>query len=106
MARKDAIFRRQRDTLSPRAVRLGKPFREWIVGAAPNSAFEILPLSVEVSAEANDLPGAFDTGDPFDQIIVATARIFDLTLVACDSAIRNYPHVKKLVYRRHGDVIS
>ena len=102
IARKDALFRRDPSHPSPRAVRLGISFREWVRRAIPPGQIEVLPLSVEISAESNDLPGTFGNDDPFDQIIVATARVHDLTLVSCDTAIREYPHVRKWCYRRRG----
>ncbi len=102
IARKDALFRRNPKHPSPRAVRLGLSFREWTRRAIPPGQIEVLPLSVEISAESNDLPGTFDNDDPFDQIIVATARVRDLTVVSCDGAIREYPHVRKWCYRRRG----
>jgi PIN domain nuclease of toxin-antitoxin system len=81
---------------------LGIPFRKWVQRAIPSGEIEVLPLSVEICAESNDLPGSFGNDDPFDQIIVATARVHDLTLVSCDGAVRQYPHVKKWCYRRQG----
>ena len=77
-------------------------FREWARQAIPPGQIEVLPLSVEISAESNALPGSFNTDDPFDQIIVATARVHNLTVVSCDRAIREYPHVDKWCYRRRG----
>jgi len=102
IARKDALFRRNPTHPSPRALRLGAAFREWVKRAIPGGQIEVLPLSVEVSAESNDLPGPFGNDDPFDQIVDATARIHQLTLVSCDGAIRQYPHVRKWCYRRLG----
>jgi PIN domain nuclease of toxin-antitoxin system len=34
--------------------------------------------------------------DPADQIIVATARIYDCPLMTCDTKILAYPHLKLL----------
>ena len=39
------------------------------------------------------LPGAFHR-DPADQMIVATARLYDCPLVTLDRLIRAYPHVR------------
>jgi len=100
IARKDALFRRNPENPSPRAIRLGLSFREWVKRAIPPGQIEVMPLSADISAEANDLPGTFANDDPFDQIIVATGRIHDLTVVSCDTAIRKYPHVRKWCYRR------
>jgi PIN domain nuclease of toxin-antitoxin system len=34
--------------------------------------------------------------DPADQILVATARIYNLTLITADRKILAYPHVRSL----------
>ncbi len=96
------MFRRNPGHPSLRAIRLGVGFREWAQRAIPSGQIEVLPLSVEICAESNDLPGSFGNDDPFDQIIVATARIHDLTAVSCDRAIREDPHLRKWCYRRRG----
>jgi len=53
----------------------------------------LLPLSPKIIAESIKLPGSFHN-DPADQIIVATARVYDCALVTYDSKILNYKHVK------------
>ena len=90
IARKDALYRRQPTHPSPRAIRLEVTFREWARRAIPAGQIEVLPLSVEISAESNSLPGSFGNDDPFDQIIVATARVHDLTafISTTESSIR------------------
>lgn len=102
IARKDALFRRNPGHPSPRAIRLGVSFREWVRLAIPPDQIVVLPLTVEISAESNDLPGSFSSEDPFDQIIVATARVHEMTVASCDGAIRSYTHVRKWCYRRQG----
>jgi len=52
-------------------------------------------LSVDVSLESTMLPGDFHR-DPADQMIVATARCLDLTLLTTDQKIIDYAYVKKL----------
>jgi PIN domain nuclease of toxin-antitoxin system len=42
---------------------------------------------------STQLPGAFHR-DPADQLIVATARVYDVPLVTLDGKIRDYPHVQ------------
>jgi PIN domain nuclease of toxin-antitoxin system len=56
---------------------------------------QLLPLSLEIAIESAGLPPPFHK-DPADQIIVATARIYDCPLVTCDMKIRTYPNVKLL----------
>ena len=79
------------------ALKFPVPFRKWIVTALSSPRYEIVPLTAEVSSEAFDLPGGFHK-DPFDMMIVATARIFDLQLVTSDEDIRDYPHVKRVYF--------
>ena len=55
----------------------------------------LLDLTLQIAVESTKLPGNFHK-DPADQIIVATARIYDVPLVTMDNKIRNYPHVKLL----------
>jgi PIN domain nuclease of toxin-antitoxin system len=43
--------------------------------------------------ESTQLPGGFHR-DPADQIIVATARIYDLPLLTADGRILGYPHIR------------
>jgi PIN domain nuclease of toxin-antitoxin system len=76
-------------------IKLSMPLREWIVGATSNPGLKICPLTPEVAVEANSLPGKFHN-DPADQMIVATARIFDLTIITCDQNILGYPYVRSL----------
>ena len=48
---------------------------------------ELLELTPEIASATNDLPEHFP-GDPFDRVIAATAKVLHLTLITCDSAIR------------------
>jgi PIN domain nuclease of toxin-antitoxin system len=79
------------------ALQFDRPFREWIAQALPADKFELVPLSPAIAAEAFDLPGDFHA-DPFDCLIVGTARNLDVTLVTSDEAIRDYPHVKRRTF--------
>lgn len=57
-----------------------------------------LPLDEDVALESAGLPGA-PPADPFDQIIIATARIHGLTLATRDGEILEYArsgHVRVL----------
>ena len=79
-------------------VSLGKlqmsvPIRDWIMKATRSPFIELVPLSIEVSLESTMLPGDFHR-DPADQMIVATARYLDLTLLTSDQKIIKYRHVK------------
>jgi PIN domain nuclease of toxin-antitoxin system len=55
--------------------------------------WKCLDITLDVMQEAYSLPGEFHQ-DPADRIIVATARIHNLTIITGDLKIVNYPHVK------------
>lgn len=81
-----------------KAVELGRltlpnTLNDWFHMAIAAPGVEILPLSPEIATESTQLPGHFHK-DPFDQMIVATARVYDVPLITADSAIAKYPHVK------------
>ena len=67
----------------------------WFEQALSYPGGQILALSPEIAIESTRLPGDFQR-DPADQIIVATARIYDCTLVTADEKIRSYEHVATL----------
>ncbi len=69
------------------------PVEHWIATALAYPGVRLLPISPRIAVESTQLPGPFRS-DPADQIIVATARVFDCTLMTADQKIRNYPHVK------------
>ncbi|MEW5941695.1 MAG: PIN domain-containing protein [Chloroflexota bacterium] len=52
-------------------------------------------MNPEIVIESTRLPGEFHR-DPADQIIVATARKYDCSLVTSDEKILNYKHVKAI----------
>jgi len=76
-------------------LRLSIPCRDWIVKSSSSPGIEILPITPEIAYEANYLPEEFHR-DPADCIIVATARLHDITLITKDHRILAYPHVKTL----------
>ena len=76
-------------------LRLGCPVSDWLSKATNPKGISLMPLGVDVSVEANQLPGNFHK-DPADQIITATARIHGLTLITVDEKLLKYPHVHTL----------
>lgn len=82
----------------PAALDLGLPFRKWFEQAWDIDDYVLWPLTPEICAESNELPGKFHN-DPIDQILVATARIHDLTLVTPDRRIKAYSLVKQLYFK-------
>jgi PIN domain nuclease of toxin-antitoxin system len=71
------------------------PWPLWLRNAAEVPALEVLPLTVGVAIESENLGGAFPT-DPADRLIAATARIHGLTLITADAAIRKSGAVRTL----------
>ena len=69
------------------------PVSDWIQQALSYPGVRLLELSPRVSVESTQLPGTFHR-DPADQIIVATARVFDAPLITLDAKILAYPHVR------------
>lgn len=81
-------------------VSLGKlslaiPVREWLAQATRRPFIEIIPLDINIALESTILPGSFHK-DPADQIIVASARVNNLTLITTDQKIKEYPNVKTI----------
>ncbi len=66
---------------------------DWLPQALSYPGVRLLDLSPRVCVESTQLPGTFHR-DPADQIIVATARVFDVILVTVDAKILAYPHVR------------
>lgn len=73
-------------------LQLARPVELWLAQALQPPA-QLLPLSPEVAVGSTRLPGTFHR-DPADQLIVATARLYDCPLVTLDRLIRAYPHVR------------
>jgi PIN domain nuclease of toxin-antitoxin system len=94
LSRKVSIASQRPD--SPRAIHLGIPLREWLT-LALTPEIEILPLSPEICVDSNSLT-SYPNVDPVDCLIVATARILDLTVVTSDREMIQYPGVKALGY--------
>ncbi len=71
------------------------PLEEWFEQALSYPGVQILPLTPEIAIESTRLPGEFHR-DPADQIIVATARVYDCPLITSDERILGYPYVKTI----------
>ena len=68
---------------------------DWLNRALSHPSVSLLPLTPNIAVESTQLPGSFHS-DPADQIIAATARIYNFPIVTYDAKILNYPHVKLL----------
>ena len=71
------------------------PWPLWLRTAASAPYVEVLPLTVDVAIESEQLGDAFPA-DPADRLIAATARVHDLTLVTSDQPIRKSRAVRTL----------
>lgn len=69
------------------------PVLDWLTQALEQPGIQLLDLTIPIIVESTQLPGDFHR-DPADQIIVATARIYDIPLLTSDDRITSYPHVR------------
>ena len=74
-------------------ITLGMPCLDWIKKSLDLTHAKIVPLTPDISVESINLPGKFHE-DPADRMIVATARVEDLTIVTRDKNILNYSRNK------------
>jgi PIN domain nuclease of toxin-antitoxin system len=68
---------------------------EWFEQALSYPGVQLLALTPEIAIESTQLPGEFHR-DPADQIIVATARVYECPIATSDDKILNYPHVRTI----------
>ena len=66
---------------------------EWISEALRMPKLRLVPLTPAIAYRSTILPRPFH-GDPADQIIVATSREENTTIISKDRLIRDYPHVR------------
>lgn len=76
-------------------LRLKTPIEHWLARATEPGFVSVLPLTPDIAFRSNQLQPAFSS-DPADEIIVATAREHDLTLISADDRIRAYRGVRTL----------
>ncbi len=62
---------------------------DWFKQALSAPGISVVPITSEIAIESTSLPGDFH-GDPADQLIVASGRIHDATLVTFDEKIIKY----------------
>jgi len=68
---------------------------DWMEQALIYPGLQLIEFSPRIAVESTQLPGEFHR-DPADQIIVATARIYNCPLLTLDNKILDYAHVKLL----------
>jgi PIN domain nuclease of toxin-antitoxin system len=64
----------------------------WFTAAVPPHV-HVLPLTADIIVESTRLP-EFPVNDPADQLIVATARVHQLTLLTTDTKLKGYRHAR------------
>ena len=69
--------------------------QKWLTAALDMPKLRIVPLTPQISLASTTLPGPFHD-DPADQIIIASARDEQATILTKDQRIRTYRHVKSL----------
>lgn len=74
-------------------ITLHQPVLTWIQTALKLSGVYLIRLTPEISVESTELPGSFH-GDPADRLIVATARVMNLSLITRDEKILEYGRSK------------
>ena len=67
---------------------------EWLETALAYPGVQLLNLTVPIVVQSTQLTGFHN--DPADQIIVATAKVYDCLLLTADGKILNYADVKTL----------
>ncbi|QLE57668.1 type II toxin-antitoxin system VapC family toxin [Nostoc sp. TCL26-01] len=67
---------------------------EWFTEALAYPGVQLLELTIPIIVESTKLKGFHK--DPFDQVIVATARIDGCPLLTADAKILGYPGVQTL----------
>ena len=77
-------------------LKLPYPVAEWLTHALSYPPIHLLDLTPQIVVDATQLPGAFHR-DPADQLIVATARIYNAPILTLDQKMIEYAHVKKAV---------
>jgi PIN domain nuclease of toxin-antitoxin system len=71
---------------------LKKELSAWL-NEAVAAHIHLLPLTPEIVAEAMRLPD-FPNRDRADELIVATTRVHQLTLLTADTKLKNYRHAR------------
>ena len=71
---------------------LDRHWKLWFRFFSGENKWEITPIDLPITEEAYSLPGDFHR-DPVDRILVATARLFEATIITADKRILDYPHV-------------
>ena len=67
-------------------------WKVWFRDRASTQGWNVMPLTLEIMEEAYSLPEPIHR-DPVDRVLIAVARLEQMTLVTTDRLILDYPHV-------------
>lgn len=73
-------------------IKLALPVQQWVENAVRLHHLTLLPLELGPAAAAGLLPWIHS--DPFDRLLIATARQHSLAIITSDENIPRYPGVK------------
>ena len=79
-------------------IRLSMPVDEWVRQASATPGMQMLGVVPEIALESTRLPDG-PHGDPVDRLLMASARVHNLTLITADEKILAYAdqgHLKAL----------
>lgn len=76
-------------------LQLTLPAEIWLAQALALPGIQMIELTPRIVVESTQLPGEFHR-DPADQMIVATARVYNVPLLTADGKILSYPHVQTI----------
>lgn len=74
-------------------LKLSHDVADWLGIALGYPGVRLLDLTPAIVVESTRLPQPFHK-DPADQMIVATARIYDYQIATADDKLLNYDHVR------------
>jgi PIN domain nuclease of toxin-antitoxin system len=74
-------------------IHLFEDLEVWVESALDIPGLQLVPLDFAVLHRSTTLPPPFHV-DPADQMIVASARLRDATIITRDKLLHDYPHVK------------
>jgi PIN domain nuclease of toxin-antitoxin system len=83
--------------LRKRRISLPEQFHDWLEESAQALRLREVALTWRIAAELQTLAIGHD--DPADRFLVATAKVFDLTLVTADERLIEAPGLKVLANR-------
>jgi PIN domain nuclease of toxin-antitoxin system len=85
-------------------LQLKRDLQVWLHDAL-RPEMHVLQITPEVVVDAMRLPD-FPTRDPADELIVATARVNDLTLLTTDTLLKNYRHARIRYFKPIGESVD